>query len=263
MKKYRKFPLSAVCFIFLFLCCTACVNTKKVAYFNSISDTSLNDLDGNLDPVIQRGDLLSISVSSITPEVAVVFNTPNTSAVSSLQQVNSAQTAGYLVDQDGHIQFPLLGNIRAAGTSKKVLKDEIENALKSKRLLFDPIVTIRYLNFHVTVLGEVGRPGMVMAPGEQVDILEAIGLAGDLTIYGKRENVLLLRKEKGRKIVRRLDLTSSAILSSPYYYLKNNDVIYVEPNKNKIASTSQSRQLWPAVISGFSVLAIVIDRIVK
>lgn len=242
--------------------CTSCVSTKRVTYFNNISDTVLTVSADGLEPVIQKGDLLSISVSSLSPEVTTVFNTPNSPASTSYAGSNAlAAAAGYLVNQDGYIDFPLLGRLPAAGLSKKALKDNITLQLKDKKLLFDPIVNVRYLNFHVTVLGEVNHPGLVTIPNEQVTVLEALGMAGDLTIYGKRNNVLLLRKEDGQKIVRRLDLNSEAVLTSPYYYLKSNDVVYVEPGKNKVASVSGSRQLLPIILSGLSFLAIVADRI--
>jgi len=237
------------------------VNTKRVTYFNNISDTVLTAAVEGLEPVIQKGDLLSISVSSLSPEVTTIFNAPNSPASSSSAGSSLSPAAGYLVNQDGYIDFPMLGRLSAAGLTKKALKDQITQQLQDKKLLFDPIVSVRYLNFHVTVLGEVNHPGLVTIPNEQVTVLEALGLAGDLTIYGKRNNVLLLRKEDGQKIVRRLNLNSEAVLSSPYYYLRSNDVVYVEPGKNKVASVSGSRQLLPIILSGLSVVAIVVDRI--
>ena len=240
----------------------SCINTKKVTYFNNISDTVLNATADGLEPVIQKGDLLSISVSSLSPEVTAVFNSANTPSTTSYLSSNTlAQAVGYLVSQEGYIDFPMLGRIKAIGLSKEALKEQITQQLTDKKLLFDPIVNVRYLNFHVTVLGEVNNPGLVTIPNEQVTVLEAIGMAGDLTIYGKRENVLLIRKENHQKIVRRLNLNSEALLTSPYYYLQSNDVIYVEPGKNKIASVSQSRTLLPIILSGLSFLAIVADRI--
>ncbi|TKK70323.1 polysaccharide export protein [Ilyomonas limi] len=247
-------------FVFLF---TSCVNTKKAVYFNNIADTVLPALVDGLEPVIQKGDLLSISVSSLSPEVTTIFNAANTPASSSdLSSSTLSQAVGYLISQDGNIDFPMLGTLSVAGLSKEALKDLITHKLEEKKLLFNPVVTIRYLNFHVTVLGEVSKPGVITIPNEQVTLLEAIGMAGDLTIYGKRDNVLLLRKENGQKIVQRLNLNSESLLSSPYYYLKSNDVVYVEPNKNKVTSVSQSRQLLPIILSGLSFLTIIADRII-
>lgn len=258
MRKGKLFFLGITLVCICVLPCTSCVNTKGVTYFNNIGDTVLTASEDGLEPVIQKGDLLSISVSSLSPEVTAIFNAPNSMVGSSL-----SQAAGYLVNQDGYIDFPMLGRLSAAGLTKKAIKDQITQKLQDKKLLFDPIVNVRYLNFHVTVLGEVNHPGLVTIPNEQVTVLEAIGMAGDLTIYGKRNNVLLLRKEDGQKVVRRLNLNSEAVLTSPYFYLRSNDVVYVEPGKNKVASVSQSRQLLPIILSGLSVVTVIVDRIVR
>lgn len=263
MIQLKRVFLAVFWLLMIAFCCASCVNTRGVTYFNNISDTMLQAMHPDLDPVIQSGDILSISVSSITPEVAVVFNTPNSPATNSPISESAVRERGYLVNQDGYIQYPVLGNLQVAGLRKTQLKEELTHRLKEQKLLFDPIVTIRYLNFHVTILGEVNHPGLLTVQGEQITLLEALGMAGDLTIYGKRENVLLLRNENKKRIVRRLDLRSPKVLSSPYFYLKSNDVIYVEPNKNKVASVSQSRQLLPSILSGLSFLVIVLDRVVK
>jgi polysaccharide export outer membrane protein len=133
----------------------------------------------------------------------------------------------------------------------------------SQKLLVNPIVDIRYLNYEVTVLGEVARPTVITVPNEKISLLKAIGLAGDLTIYGIRTNVLLIREENGKKITRHIDLTSSNFFNSPYYYLQPNDVVYVEPNKTKIATASRSQQFLPIIFSALSVVAIVLDRILR
>ena len=141
--------------------------------------------------------------------------------------------------------------------------DIIFQLLIDKKLLFDPIVTARFLNFRVTVLGEVARPGIVYVPSEQISILEALGDAGDLTIYGVRSNVILIRQEGGEKLVKRLDLNSSDILKSPYFFLKSNDVIYVEPGKEKIASINRTQQLLPVILSGLSLIIIILTNVFK
>ena len=129
-----------------------------------------------------------------------------------------SSTGGYLVSEDGTIKYPILGNISAAGLTQKQLENNITQLLIDKKLLFDPIVTSRFLNFRVTILGEVARPGVVYVPSEQISILEAIGNAGDLTIYGHRDNIILIRQEGEEKLVKRLNLNSSKILQSPYYF---------------------------------------------
>lgn len=258
---YRLLLLSLSCILLTF---SSCVNTKEAVYFNHLQDTEFESKLQDLEPVLQPNDLLSISVSSLNPEASEVFNAPNTSAAqTSAVSGNITQASGYLVDQEGFIQFPYLGNIKAAGLTKKALKDTIVAGLVEKQLLVDPIINIRYLNYKVSVLGEVDNPSVITIPNEKVTILEAVGLAGDMTIYAKRDNVLLVREEGGKKKVIRLDLTTDEIFTSPYYYLKSNDIIYVEPNKAKIASTSRLTQWMPIMFSALSVAVIVIDRVAR
>jgi polysaccharide export outer membrane protein len=241
---------------------TSCVNTKKAIYFDNIQDTVLQPLKADLESTIQAKDLLSISVSSLNPEATIIFNTPNVPAVSATTATGTNATlAGYLVSQEGTIQFPVLGNITAAGLTKKQLSDDITKRLTDKKLLVDPIVNIRFLNFKVTVLGEVARPTVVTVANEKISILEALGMAGDLTIFAKRDNVLLIREEGGRKLVKRINLNSSSVLTSPYYYLKTNDIVYAEPNNTKISANSSQRQALPIVLSALSFISILLTRI--
>ncbi len=240
----------------------ACTDTKKVVYFNGIQDTVLKTAISASEPIIQKNDLLSITVSSLNPEASLIFNTPNNVAAS--QTAGSAFLSGYLVNEDGNIQFPVLGSIHIVGYNKKQLTALLTQQLIDKKLLIDPIVTIRFLNFKVTVLGEVARPGLITVPNEKVTVLEALGLAGDLTIYARRENLLLIREqENGEKLIKRIDLSSSDILNSSYYYLKSNDVIYVEPNSNKVASVSRTVQLMPIILSAISLLVVVLYQVNK
>ncbi|MEO9003590.1 MAG: polysaccharide biosynthesis/export family protein [Ginsengibacter sp.] len=243
---------------------SSCANTRKVAYFNDIADSALIASKGGLEPIIQKKDILSISVSSLSPDATLLFNTPNLPITPSTQITGTGpQTAGYLVSEDGTIKFPILGNIPAVGLTQRQLEKNITDLLTEKKLLFDPIVTARFLNFRITVLGEVNRPGVVYAPSEQISILEAIGEAGDLTIYGLRDNVILIRQEGPDKFITRLNLSSSKILQSPYYFLKSNDVVYVEPAKDKIASTSLFQQRIPIILSGLSLFIILLTNVFK
>ena len=240
---------------------TSCTDSKKVAYFNGVQDSILKTAISASEPIIQKNDLLSIVVTSLNPDANMIFNSANESSHIAGE---TTITAGYLVNSDGNIQYPILGSIHVAGLTKKQLTAYFLQQLVDKKLLIDPVVTIRFLNFRVTVLGEVARPGLITVPNEKVTILEALGLAGDLTIYAKRDNLLLIREqENGDKMIKRIDLSSSDILSSSYYYLKSNDVIYVEPNANKIASVSRSVQLMPIILSGISLLVVVLYQVNK
>ena len=256
------FNYSLLCLIFIISCLYSCVSAKKATYFYGTEATEFKTEMESLEPTIQKNDLLSISISSLNPDASKIFNTPNVSATqTSTATGTTSQASGYLVDQDGFIQFPFLGSIKAAGLTKKALKEDIKDELISRKLLLDPIVDIRYLNYKVSVLGEVGHPSVLTIPNEKVTLLEALGLAGDLTIYAKRDNVLLIREEEGEKKLTRLDLTTNEIFTSPYYYLKSNDIVYVEPNKSKIASTGRVMLWLPAIFSALSLGVIVVDRL--
>ncbi len=245
--------LAAATAVFAILALSSCGNAKNAIYFNGNSSVAFLSEEENLEPIIKRNDLLSITVSSVNPEATEIFNLQNDAAAqSSTNAGNTTRVSGYLVDQDGFIRFPILGNISAVGKTKKALREEITEMLISRKLLLEPIVDIRYLNYKISVLGEVKNPSVLTIPNEKISLLEALGLAGDITIYGRRDNITLIREEEGLKRIRKLDLTNNEIFNSPYYYLQSNDIIYVEPNKGKIASSSGAVQWIPVILSAIS-----------
>src|ERR1700712_1512886 len=215
----------------------SCGGSKKVAYFDGVKDeTFKTKYPPNVESPIQINDLLSITVSSANPAASAIFNAPNesTPTTSSATSFGNTLTVGYLVNLNGDILFPVLGKIHAEGLTKSQLQALLIKQLLDTKQLIDPIVTIRQLNFRVSVLGEVAKPGVYTTPNEKISLLEALSFAGDITIYGKKDNVLLVREdEKGDKLIVRIDLTSSSLFTSPYYYLKSNDVLYVEPSQNR------------------------------
>lgn len=243
-------------FIFVICCislvyCTSCTSSKKIAYFQNAQDSTFRSVLGVVDAPIQKNDILNIVISSPSPETDLAYNRIDNTA------------KGYLVNSDGYIQMPRIGKVMAAGLTKKELITSITNIILTKGELLNPIVEIRHLNFEVTVLGEVTNPSVINVPSEQISLIKALGLAGDLTIFGKRDNVLLIREEDNKRVTKRLNLNSADFLNSPYYYLKPNDVIYVEPNKAKIATTNRSQQILPIVFTGISILVLVLDRVIK
>ncbi|HEY2720272.1 MAG TPA: polysaccharide biosynthesis/export family protein [Chitinophagaceae bacterium] len=262
-KKDMKFMLlnKSNLFVFLLLAgiLTSCINTKKAIYFPEVGNTIIPASTVPVAPdVIQKNDLLNINVSSLDKD-NTIFNAPNL-----LVTTGNNTLLGYLVADDGTIQFPILGNIKADGLTKEQLRLNIQKRLQDEQLLKGPIVTVRLLNFRVTVLGEVKNPTTIDVPSEKISLLQAIGLAGDLTIYARRDNVAVVRqKPDGSREITRINLNSAELLSSPYYYLKSNDVVYVEPNKSKVASTGRGQQWVPAVLSGLSLIAIFADRLIK
>lgn len=243
----------------------SCVNTRKTAYFVDQQNATLTGVTAIPETIIQKNDILGISVSSANAEATAVFNAPNLSyaSASSVANGGTLQSSGYLVDATGNIQFPVVGNIAVSGLTGNQLRQKIVKELSDRKLLVDPIVSVRYLNFKVTVLGEVARPNVVNVPNEKITLLEALGLAGDLTIYGRRDNVMIIREENGQKTVARVNLNTSELFNSPFYYLKSSDIVYVEPNKNKVASSGRSNVILPVIFGGLSFAAIVIDRLTR
>ncbi|MEO7522985.1 MAG: polysaccharide biosynthesis/export family protein [Ferruginibacter sp.] len=244
---------------------TSCITTERATYFNNAEDTSfLTRTEEPTDAPIFKNDILSVVISSANADASALFNTSNNYQTNSSSVTGMmTSTAGYLVNNEGFIQLPILGNIKAAGITKKQLKADITAILIDKKLLIDPIVTIRYMNFEVTVIGEVTHPTVITVPSERISMLKALGLAGDITIYGKKDNVLLIRETEGRRKVKRINLNSRNFLTSSYYYLQPNDVIYVEANKEKVAQASRNPQLLPTILSGLSVIAVVLTQLIK
>jgi polysaccharide biosynthesis/export protein len=250
--------------VLILLVGAGCVDTKKATYFNDLASTTITTNTPVPETIIRKNDLLNINVSSLDAQASAIFNAPNLLPAAINNGSSASEILGYLVGNDGTIQFPILGNVKAEGLTKDQLKESIQKKLLDQNLLKGPIVSVRFLNFRVTVLGEVKNPTAIDVPSEKISLLEAIGLAGDLTIYAKRDNVLVIREvENGNKEVKRINLNSAELLSSPYYYLKSNDIVYVEPNKSKVASSGRGQQWIPAVLSGLSLIAVVVVGIVN
>jgi polysaccharide biosynthesis/export protein len=239
---------------------SSCVSTKNVPYFKDISlaDNSVMEQTASFkEPVIQADDILSISIFTIDPGSAAIINQSTTTealGASSASSMGQQQVTGYPVDKKGEVEIAVLGKVKLAGLTTYEARDLIRSL--AAKLYRNPTVQVRFANFKVTILGEVTRPAAYTFPNEKVSILDAIGLAGDLTIYGKRENVLLIRDNNGKKEFARFSLNSGDLLKSPYFYLRQNDVIYVEPNKAKAAANNASRTQTFAIIG--TILSVVI-----
>ena len=252
-------------FMFVSLSCwgfPSCINAKKAIYFQEQGDGEIRSSFVVPETIIQPSDILSIQVTSLNQDASAAFNEANKTDVNSTTLAgNLNETSGYLVSREGYITFPILGNIHTAGLTKNQLTDSIAHMLNDRKLLLDPIVSIRMLNFKVTVLGEVGHPSVIPVPAEKISLLEALGLAGDLTINARRDNVLVIREEGGRKIIKRLNLNSSDIFTSPYYYLQSNDVVYAEPNRAKIRSGTNTAMWVSVMFAAFSFGIIAIENL--
>lgn len=244
--------LKVLVVIFATLLSLGCSQSKKIAYYQNAE--SIKQEDGlSYESKIQPDDLLLITVSSPDPEAVAPFNAETMIVPLTNGQAYAGQQQKqlYLVDKQGNIEFPVLGSLKFGGKTKI----EVNTMLKELLLKYvkNPIVNIRIMNFKITVQGEVNKPGSFTIVSERITIPEALSLAGDLTIYGKRNNVILIREIEGKKTVHRIDLTKADFINSPDYYLTQNDLIYVEPNGAK-ANSSTFNQNIPIWISLSSVV---------
>jgi len=245
---------------FLFFFVTSCVVTKKTIYFNDIALDSISavQLAEFNEPIIQSDDILSITIQTVDVDATAAVNQVSTVpavGASSATTVGNQVIRGFLVDKDGNVAIPMLGNIKVAGLTTYEARQLITE--HASRFFNDPTVQVRFANFKITVIGEVAKPATYTMPNEKVTLLDAIGLAGDLTIYGKRENVLLIRDNTaGEKEFIRFDLNSYDTFASPYFYLQQNDVIYVEPSKGRIAANNTATMQTVSIVSTLLTLVI-------
>jgi polysaccharide export outer membrane protein len=273
MKLTSRFPLRFLLFAglgtTLLNLTTSCVSPKTIVYFQGDSSKySSQEISQKYVPVIQPNDILSIVVGSLNAEANEVFNTPNLFTTASTNYSSNGgskmQPLGYLVDYDGTIEIPLVGKVKIGGLRTTDAADTIRTQLMS--YLKEPSVIVRNLNFKVSVLGEVKQPAVYVIPDEKITLPEVLSLAGDLTIYGNRSNVMIIREENGKREYARLDLTSREVFNSPYYYLHKNDVIYIEPVKSKMLDTDSRIRTVPLIVSivgGISTLGILILNLTR
>jgi polysaccharide export outer membrane protein len=211
---------------------SSCVTKKEIVYFqNAKSFETIVDTD-TFKTTLKIGDIISIYVSTLDQTVTQPYNIVMQTGMGAGQMID------YLIDVDGNIDYPVLGKIKLMGLTVDEAKELFKNKFEDGQLLRDPVIILRVLNFRVTVAGEVRSPGVYPVSGERVTILEALGLAGDLTIKGRRDNVLVVRDFNGTKTYTRVDLTSKEVFNSPVYYLTQNDYIYVEPNNSSVSGAS-------------------------
>jgi len=208
----------------------SCSTRKEIVYFQEPEDIENLQSLMQFEPIIEVNDILQIDVTSLDAIVAAPFN-----KVQNNQQSGGGQNAalrGYLVDVNGDIQFPVLGQINVINKSRSELESFLTN--KIKVYVKDAVVSVRLLNFRITVLGEVGSPGVVQVENEQISFPELIATVGDIKYTGKRQNIVVIREIDGVKSVGRVDITSSDVFKNPFYYLKQNDIVYVEPTYRQI-----------------------------
>lgn len=240
------------CSVFLF---TSCVPEKNLVYFQNLQkDTELHNVaDNNIELKIRKNDMLYIGITSPDPVSTLVFNTPQGPVTSSAQPGSIGNnTIGYLVDKNGNIILYKLGVIHVEGLTREELKLRLQRELTP--YLKDVVVTVRFLSNHVTILGEVSKPQVITMTTEKLSLLEAIGITGDVTITGRKDNILLIRETAAGKQFKRLNLTDNSLFNSPFYYLKPDDIVYVEPTKVKIRNSGNTPQTIGYLLTGISII---------
>jgi len=222
--------------------------------------------------LVQPKDMISIVVSSRNPELSAMFNLTNVSYQAGGETSTTGsynRILGYSVDNNGNIDFPIVGKINVSGLTRWQVADKVKEELVSRNLLKDPVISVEFLNFKVSVLGEVAHPGTYTVTGDKITLLEALSLAGDLTIYGRRDRVSVIREINGKRTVFINDLRSMDLFTSPSYYLKQNDVVLVEPNKVRAGQSTinenslKSTSFWMSVGSFLVTIANLIIAISK
>ena len=247
--------------VLLVLLTSSCISRKDWVYFQAEPSLKASQIPFELR--YQPNDLLSINITAFDMDAARPFNlyVSSPSEMNNLSLTGQVRQQTYLVDESGEINFPVLGKLKIAGLSRAEATKLLEGKLKD--YIKDPVVTLRITNFRVSVLGEVNRPGTYTIANERVSILEAIALAGDLTIYGERNNVLLLRDEKGVVSKSYIDLRNNDLFDSPLFYLKSNDVIYVEPNPSKVRSSTDALRFTSISLSLITTITTILSIITR
>ncbi|MGJ8593042.1 MAG: polysaccharide biosynthesis/export family protein [Aquaticitalea sp.] len=242
---------------------SSCATRQEMAYFQDGPMLTAEVNNMNTEIVYQANDLITIDINGADPETVQPFRLPPVTFEQNTSVLNvqgTLRVQAYLIDVDGNIDFPTLGTLKIAGMTRTqtvaFFKEKLADYIK------DPIINIRLANFSISVLGEVNKPGVYQVQDERISLSEALGLAGDLTINGKRENIFLIREVDGQKRFAKLDLTSVNIVNSPLYYLVQNDVIYVEPNTAKIRSSTFNPNT-AIVISAISTLATIAAILIR
>lgn len=235
-----------------------CAPQRNLVYFSNLSEISKNQIKvAEADLKIQTNDLLSISVNSLNPESNVLFN----SSPGIQGAEGNLKKEGFRVSKNGMINFPVIGSIKVEGLKieeiQQLLTKELNKYVKA------PVVDVQLINFKITVIGEVNKPASFNVPGENINLLEALGMAGDMTVFGRRENVLVIREINGERSMVRLDLNKQEVFQSPYFHLKQNDIVYVEPDKSKEKEVSPNNRILPIVTACISAVAVLLTALIR
>ena len=240
----------------------SCTSPKQILYFQDIDEMVAQKIEEQYEPVIMKDDKLQILISGPDKSVITPYNfTLNSNTTGSYTTAQSV--VPYLVDSDGCIDMPGLGRLKVEGMRRVDLVNKITDMLRDGGLIKDPVVSVSFMNYKVTVLGEVRNPGTYLMDGERNTILQALGKAGDLQLTAKRDDIILIRDVDGKQTHIKIDLTKSDILNSPYFYMHQNDVIYVPQSATRVRQGTAALSLWSTVLSSITTLITLITFIIR
>ena len=240
---------NGVLFFIIVISVLSCASKKDIVYFQDSENINLKEIEQSFVPIIEYNDILHITISSVDEEVVKPFQ--RFSGIDNNTNNTNPGFQGYLVNNKGEIQFPVLGAIAVSGKTRSQIEEELKAKLSD--YIKDVVIDVRIMNFKITVIGEVNNPGVFTIEDERVTIIEAIALAGDLSEDGKREDVTIIREENGKSIVTKIDFTKTDLFSSPFYFLKQNDIVYVEPSTKGVKKSGFIPDI-PALLSLFTVI---------
>lgn len=256
--------------LLLCLLLASCNTSEKIVYFQDIAVNQPEQIQESKDITVLPKDQISIVVSSKDPQLAALFNLTRVQYRAGMNSLASGsyngEVSGYTLDDQGNIDFPVLGTLHVAGLTKSRIAALIKKRLIDENLVKDPVVTVEFMNLYFSILGEVKNPGKYGITKDQITLLEALSMAGDLTIYGKRDAIFVIREENGERVTHWVDMRSKEIFRSPVYYLKQNDVIYVQPNKVRAGQSTlnensvKSVGLWISIGSFLTSLGVLLFK---
>lgn len=241
----------------------SCTSPKDILYFQDIDQTEMKKIEEQYEPVIMKDDKLQILISGPDKSVVTPYNFTLSDNSRGGNYMAPTAVVPYLVDSDGCIDMPGLGRIKVEGMRRVDLVQKITDMLRDGGLVKDPVVSVAFMNYKVTVLGEVRNPGTYVMESERNTILQALGRAGDLLLTAKRDDIILIRDVDGKQTHIKIDLTKSDILNSPYFYLHQNDVIYVPQSATRVMQGTAATTLWSSLLSSITTIVTVITLIIK
>lgn len=260
------------CFLYLslsLLLLSSCNTSKRILYFQDVAVNQPEAIEVPRDITVLPKDQISIVVSSKDPQLAALFNLTRVqyrAGFADLSGTNNGEVSGYTLDEEGTIDFPVLGRLKVAGMTKSQIAALIKQKLMEENLVNDPVVTVDFMNLYFSVLGEVKNPGKYSITKDRISLLEALSMAGDLTIYGKRDAIYVIREEDGKRVTYAVDIRSTDFFRSPVYYLMQNDVVYVQPNKVRAGQSTinennvKSVSLWLSIGSFLTTLGVLLFK---